>query len=389
MKRVCYQINLQCWFGGGEVYTGFVTKALHSLGWENVIFVHEEATFWEKMSLPGTTFIRVSRFDQIAEYLPQSRCLLIFHTLPRPEQINNLNQHLLTCFAHMPLFGRDPSVYKPFQVIFAVSQYVMNSLAGAEITQYYPEPLYGVADLDRTVVDNSSEIRSGMLYSWDKHKFRDVLLSYIYPLYYGLKPATVFSKRPGLTLGIVSVIGPIKQFSALFKIISPIIRQFPMVNVEIFGYGGYASVRDLKRALAPIRSQVRLWGKQENVKKIYPHLDFLLAGLPEKEALGLNIIEAQSCGVPVIAVKSPPFTETIIDGKTGLFYNDPRKDSGRDFARLLTEIHASGARPNPFSASEHLKKFSFEVFATRLKEAMDYALTHFSQNTQVPNAIEN
>jgi hypothetical protein len=42
------------------------------------------------------------------------------------------------------------------------------------------------------------------------------------------------------------------------------------VNLEVFGSGGYASVRDLDRALAVMPGrQVRFWGQQRDVGVIY------------------------------------------------------------------------------------------------------------------------
>jgi glycosyltransferase involved in cell wall biosynthesis len=104
---------------------------------------------------------------------------------------------------------------------------------------------------------------------------------------------------------------------------------------------------------------------------IYRQIDYLLSGLPEKEALGLNIIEAQACGTPVIAVDAPPFTETVLDGATGFLYTDPRTDAGAGFARLLDELLAGRARPHPKSAQAHLQRFSFDAFVERLRPVAD------------------
>ena len=180
----------------------------------------------------------------------------------------------------------------------------------------------------------------------------------------------VFKKRPGVTLGIVSRLTPIKQFSLMFGILAPEIARYPGVNLEIFGSGGYASVRDLRASLAPVLKQVRFWGHQPNVATVYPQLDFVLSGLPEKEALGLNLIEAQYCGTPVLAVRAPPFTETVIEPETGFFFTDPRQDGGESFARLLERLLAGAARPDPRQATAHLERFSVAAFRERVARAL-------------------
>lgn len=288
-------------------------------------------------------------------------------------------RHFVTCFAHMPLYGRNPEVFRHCDLVFAVSRHVIASLKAADITHYYPEPLYGVADLERParlrrVFTKGGPVRANSSYDWDQRKFRDRFLSYVHPFYFALKPSREFEKREGLTLGIVSRLTPIKQFPLMFEILAPVIRRFPQINLEIFGSGGYASVRDLKRSLAPISGQVRWWGHQGNVKAVYPLLDFLLTGLPEKEALGLNVIEAQACGTPVLAVNAPPFTETVVEGETGHFFTDPRQDQGASFEALLQAFIQGEALPRPLLARQHLEIFSFPQFVGRVETAMSHAL---------------
>ena len=39
-----------------------------------------------------------------------------------------------------------------------------------------------------------------------------------------------------------------------------------------------------------------------------------------KEGWGLTVIEANSCGLPVIAANSPGLRDSVVDGKTGVLY---------------------------------------------------------------------
>jgi len=140
------------------------------------------------------------------------------------------------------------------------------------------------------------------------------------------------------------------------------------VRLEIFGNGGYAQVRDLRRALVPLGPRARFWGYQANVAEIFPQLDYLMTGLPEKEALGLNAIEAQACGTPVLAPDAPPFTETVIEGASGFRYRDPRQDGGRHFAQILDAILAGRPRPDPrIAAKEHLLQFTHAALVARAR----------------------
>ena len=120
---------------------------------------------------------------------------------------------------------------------------------------------------------------------------------------------------------------------------------------------------------------MRFWGYQQDVKRVYAELDYVLSGLPEKEALGLNLIEAQSCGTPVLAVNAPPFTETVLNGETGHLFTDPRTDDEQSFADLLAKLTASNTLSKPDLRGKplvdaHLARFSEHSFRTRLTAAM-------------------
>ncbi|MDK9701975.1 MAG: glycosyltransferase [Sulfuritalea sp.] len=372
------QINLQPHFGGGEVYTAFLCRALSQLGVPTRLLVHPRAAFWDRLGLPADTErIAVADAADLPRHLPAGPLWLLSHG-PLPAELRTaMPQRLRSAIAHMPVQGRDPAAFAGHDRIYAVSGWVRDGLKAAGLPAW-DEPLYGVADLANR--PGGGEIRRRSRYDWDRRKGRDRLLGTIEPLVEMLRAHPAFERRPGLTLGIVSRLTPIKQFPLLFAHLAPVLARHRGVNLEIFGSGGYASVRDLDRALAALPAgQVRFWGQQGKVAAIYPQLDYLLSGLPEKEALGLNIIEAQACGTPVIAVHAPPFTETVTNGLTGFLYRDPRQDGGADFARLLDELLAGRARPKPELADTHLARFSFEAFVERLRPVVADAAAYTSR----------
>lgn len=374
MSGICYQINLQHHFGGGEVYTRFFSEALIKLGWEVVLFVHPKAGFWHSLLPSGVRTVAIHSPQDLLDHLPAKPSLFVAHAPVTGKLAETLaKHHILTGIVHMPLYGRDASPFRAYHAVFPVSRHVRDSLLAAGIQQTYADPFYGVADIAR----GSGEPRlfASSPYTWDERKLRDRLFGLAEPVYRTFLPTRQFKRKPGLTLGIVSRLTPIKQFPAMFKLLSPVISRYPQINLEIFGSGGYASVRDLKQALAPIKDQVRFWGQQSNVAEIYEMLDYLLTGLPEREALGLNVIEAQTCGTPVIAVNAPPFTETVLDKQTGYLFRDPREDKGMDFDRMISALlDGSLPRPNPLAATNHLARFTLPTFTARISAALNYAI---------------
>jgi glycosyltransferase involved in cell wall biosynthesis len=229
-----------------------------------------------------------------------------------------------------------------------------------------------VADINRLNGPQSGEIVQRSRYAWDRRKVRDGLLSSLHPLWAKRRRPMAFEARPGLTLGIVSRLVPMKQFPELFRILAPLIARVPGVNLEIFGSGGYASVRDLCRALRPIRDRVRFWGHQDDVTSVYSRINFLLAGLPEREGMGRNVIEAQMCGTPVLAVDAPPFAETVLHGVTGYLYTDPRLDGGAGFEMTLQRILRGQEPLQPAAAAAHLRRFTQATFNEAIQRLLAF-----------------
>lgn len=370
---VCHQTNLQPAFGGGEVYTRAFTRALLARGVEVRLYVQRDSPYWADFRPEGAAAFRlipVRGPEDIPGHLPDTPAWVVTQgPLSEPVLRQLAERHVLTGFCHMPLFDRGGEGFRPYHRVYGVSRYVLDTLASRGITQAYPEPLYPAVEL-QSRGGVPGDIRATSPYAWDRRKFRDRLLGWLSPLVAGLTPwrrAQIYQQvRPSLTLGVVSLLGPIKQFPLLFEYLAPILAEVPEVRLEVFGRGGYASVRDIRRALAPLAGRVRFWGHQQAVADIYPLLDYLLAGLPEKEALGLNVLEAAACGTPVLAPRAPPFTETVADGRTGWLYDDPRSDGGADFRRCLAHIRQT-PRLDPLAAPDHLARFAFPAFVARLE----------------------
>ena len=368
-----HEVNLQRIVGGGEVYTRSFTRALADAGAQVMLYVIRENRFWEGLAGERISVIKVADEKEFLSRLPIERSVVLTQGPVSRDGIKRIAaKHLLAGVAHLPIQGgRDAEEFRPYQRVIGVSRYCIDLLKRAGLENAYLEPMYGVADPRG---DPGAAIKVRSPYQWDPRKGRDRLLAFLEPLADGMKRKIEFEKRPGLTLGIVSLIVPIKQFPLLFSRLAPILARRHDINLEIFGAGGYAQVRDLKRALAPIGSRARFWGYQPNVAAIYPRLDYLMSGLPEKEALGLNVLEAQACGTPVLAPRAPPFTETVLDGKTGFLYRDPREDAGVEFEHVLGEIEKK-RRPDPREAIEHLAQFSYPALVERARRL----LAHFAQ----------
>ena len=362
-----HHVNLQRITGGGEVYTHALTRAFVAAGARVTLYAHPDNRLLGDLSTAGAEVVHVPSEADLALRVPADGSPVITQSpLSLDLKATLRRAHPLVEFSHLPITsGRSADGVQQCDLAVTVSRYCIGLLRAAGVGHVYPEPMYGTTE---TQPGDTVPIIPASPYRWDLRKPRDRVLGALEPLAARFRSRAPFAPKPGLTLGVVSLLSTIKQFPRLFSLIAKPLARHAEVHVEVFGDGGYAQVRDIRRALSPLGARARFWGYQRNVRAIYPRLGYLLAGLPEKEALGLNVLEAQMCGTPVLAPRAVPFTETMVDGASGFLYRDPREDDATEFAALVEELVVRRLRPDPrVAAAEHLRQFSFEALVGRAR----------------------
>jgi len=100
----------------------------------------------------------------------------------------------------------------------------------------------------------------------------------------------------------------------------PLVRQtVPEARLSIVGDGPYrADLERLARSLG-VADSVAFLGALPNAGKVAALNEAQVAVCPSpKEGWGLTVIEANACGTPVVASRSPGLTESVRDGETGI-----------------------------------------------------------------------
>lgn len=85
--------------------------------------------------------------------------------------------------------------------------------------------------------------------------------------------------------------------------------------------------------------------------------------LSEDEDFGITPVESMLCGTPVIAYYGGGYKETVIDGKTGVFFKEPNIDSLIAAIKKLETL-----KINPEDCKKQAEKFSPEVFDKKILE---------------------
>ncbi len=152
---------------------------------------------------------------------------------------------------------------------------------------------------------------------------------------------------------------------APYKKLDLIIEAFKGLDKKIKIYGDGVDMERLKK-LAQGHDNIELLGRvdEKTITELYSKCQAYIN--PQEEDFGITVIEAMASGRPVIAYRKGGATETVIENKTGLFFNSQEPEELRDVIQNFdnTKFISEDIR-------EHAKQFSKERFKQEIKEFID------------------
>lgn len=139
--------------------------------------------------------------------------------------------------------------------------------------------------------------------------------------------------------------------------------------LKIFGKGFAGYEEDLKTQISKLKSQkpglqIQLLGEISNEEKFIlmkKAKGFIFAG--EDEDFGIIPVESMSMGTPVIAYKSGGVLETVVEEKTGIFFD---KLTAESLVRAITSFEKM--KLNSEDCIKQAEKFSEEKFKKHIIE---------------------
>ena len=111
----------------------------------------------------------------------------------------------------------------------------------------------------------------------------------------------------------------------------------------------------------------------EELIKLYAGAKAFLATAKDED-FGMTVVEAQLAGTPVIAYRGGGYLETVIEGKTGVFFDEY---SVRGLKKAISSLRGAQRRGNLFDPKEiktHAEKFSKQRFVKEIRKIIEKAI---------------
>ncbi len=176
------------------------------------------------------------------------------------------------------------------------------------------------------------------------------------PVYTGIDTGKFYHRKgEGFYLS-ASRLDPLKRIGIVIEAFS----KMPDKHLMIIGTG--PAERELKKQAEGLRN-IRFLGPvgEKQLIDLYARCDGVISANVDED-LGLTAIECQAAGKPAIAVGEGGFKETVIENRTGLFF-EPNPDS---LARTIKK--AGKTRWDHAFIEKNAKKYDISAFVSNIKK---------------------
>jgi len=142
--------------------------------------------------------------------------------------------------------------------------------------------------------------------------------------------------------------------------------------VKIFGDG--VDLSRLKK-MAAGANNIEFLGRIDEAKKIELYQNCRAFLNPQEEDFGITVVEAMACGRPVIAYAKGGALETVIDGQTGVFFNE---QSVKALVAALRRF--DGLSFDPRIIRQQAEQFSRPQFERQFKDFVAQSVADFHKD---------
>ena len=150
-----------------------------------------------------------------------------------------------------------------------------------------------------------------------------------------------------------------------------VVTAFTKLGIPLKIFGSGPAEKALRRLAGP---NVEFLGRVSDDERARLFADALAFIHPHEEDFGITAIESMAAGRPVIAYRRGGATETVVDGVTGVFFDE---QSWEELADTVLHFDANAFDPEKIRA--HAEHYSTANFRTSMKEFVQNAWAEHRQ----------
>lgn len=249
------------------------------------------------------------------------------------------------CYCHSPMRYAWENSHKYIQ------EYEVNSI----VKKIAPLFMHKIRMWDRLSADRVDNFIANSKHIQNRiHKYYRRPSSVIYP-FVDCKNYNVTSSRQDFFLA-VGRLTPYKKFDL-------IIETFNELNLPLKIVGRGVAYKKLKEMA---NDNIEFLGHVSNDKlaELYGQAKALI--FPQIEDFGITPLEAMASGCPVIAYNKGGALETVVDKKTGIFFNEQNAVTLKAAVEKFNKMNF-----DPQAIREHAEKFDLKIFDEKMLEFIE------------------
>ncbi len=318
----------------------------------------------------GMKVIRVGKRNNFNFYVPVT-CITLLRNINYDIVIDNINKipFFTPIYVQVPLlvigyhfFGT--AIYKETNFLSASYVYLTEAL----VPKVYKKEIFSV--LSKSTKDE--------LVKWGIPEHNVYIVS----------PAITSEFTPDFKIQspdpLIVSLGRIKKYKCLDNLLyamQDIISHIPSAKLTVVGTGDYLPKLIALTKRLNLESKVIFTGFiSEQEKRRILQTAWVSVNTSLKEGWGITNIEANACGVPVVASNSPGLRDSVIDGKTGFLVE--HGDIKTLANRIIQILKDEGIRKNlSENAIEWASRFSWDTAAKEM-----FSLIQGIVNKKIPAA---
>ncbi len=160
---------------------------------------------------------------------------------------------------------------------------------------------------------------------------------------------------------------------APYKRVDMVIEAFKKLDKKLKIFGDGVDMERLKK-IAGDDKNIEFLGRvsDEEMADLYRKCQAFIN--PQEEDFGITVVEAMASGRPVIAFRKGGAVETIIEGKTGIFFN---KQTPESLVEAVSKFDSNNFNPNEIRA--RAEQYGVERFKEEIKEFIDNEYEKFKR----------